>query len=73
MKGLFSRARTASGAPSDENRTGSLTNSEKRKNERKKLWKIEKEIVCLSLRREDNGITKNIRNVTEGDKLNGRN
>ena len=31
MKGLFSRARTASGAPSDENRTGSLTNSEKRK------------------------------------------
>ena len=30
MKGLFSRARTASGAPSDENRTGSLTNSEKK-------------------------------------------
>lgn len=47
MKGLFSRARTASGAPSDENRTGSLTNSEK--NERKKLWKTEKEIFrCAS-------------------------
>ena len=45
MKGLFSRARTASGAPSDENRTGSLTNSEKsNKNKRKKIWKTEKEI-----------------------------